>query len=102
MHGVQIWRLGNVPPSYGRPLRGNRRLSMLWGHVRVHLGEIASCQTTISEALSLAKELKDMNALAMALLFWAVILGLEGNPAEVARLQRSPFSSRVSVGAPQG
>jgi hypothetical protein len=38
------------------------------------------------EAISLAKELNDMHALAVALLFWAVILGhLEGNPAEMAR-----------------
>jgi predicted ATPase len=41
----------------------------------------------MAEAISLAKELNDMHALALALLFWAVILGhLEGNPAEMARL----------------
>ena len=32
-----------------------------------HLGEIASCQATMAEAISLAKELNDMNALAVAL-----------------------------------
>ena len=40
-----------------------------------HLGEIASCQATMDEAISLAKELKDMHALAMALA-WAASLGL--------------------------
>ena len=36
---------------------------------------------------SVAKELKDTHALAVALLFWAMVLGyLEGNPAEMARL----------------
>ena len=51
-----------------------------------HLGEIASCQATIAEAISLAKELKDMNALAMALA-WAAAFGqCECDPAEVDRL----------------
>jgi hypothetical protein len=41
----------------------------------------------MAEAMSLAKELNDMHALALALLFRAVILGhLEGNAAEMARL----------------
>jgi predicted ATPase len=41
----------------------------------------------MAAAISLAKELNDMHALALGLLFSAVILGhLEGNPAEVARL----------------
>jgi predicted ATPase len=41
----------------------------------------------MTEAMSLAKELNDMHALALTLLFRAVILGhLEGNPSEIARL----------------
>jgi adenylate cyclase len=41
----------------------------------------------MAEAISLAKELNDMYALALALLFRAMVLGhLEGNPAEMARL----------------
>ena len=51
-----------------------------------HLGEFSSCQATMAEAISLAKELNDMPALANAL-NWAVILGYyERNPAEVERL----------------
>ena len=50
------------------------------------LGEIASGQAKIVEAISLAKELKDMAALALAL-NWAAILAInERNPAEVDRL----------------
>src|SRR5271166_1656199 len=50
------------------------------------LGEIASGQAKIAEAISLAKELKDMPALALAL-NWATILAInERNPAEVDRL----------------
>jgi adenylate cyclase len=41
----------------------------------------------MAEAMSLAKELNDMHAFALALLFRAIVLGhLEGNPAEMARL----------------
>ena len=36
-----------------------------------HLGEIASCQATMAEAISLAKELNDMHALAVALCYAA-------------------------------
>src|SRR6516164_4811851 len=51
-----------------------------------HLGEISSCEATIIQATSLAKELNDTHALAAALL-WATKLGhFERNPAKVARL----------------
>jgi predicted ATPase len=50
-----------------------------------HLGDIASCQATIAEAISLAKELNDMNALAIALA-WAAGTAAKRNPAEVERL----------------
>jgi tetratricopeptide (TPR) repeat protein len=50
-----------------------------------HLGEIAACQTTIAEAISLAEELNDMNALAIALAWAASMAANERNPAEVDR-----------------
>jgi hypothetical protein len=51
-----------------------------------HLGEIASSQVHMDEAISLAKELNDKNALALAL-NWAVSLGsAECNPAKVDRM----------------
>jgi len=84
--GVQIWRSGGVkfpPEDLDMPVVGCLCHGALseW-----HLGEITSCQATIEEAISLAKELNDMNALALAL-DWAAMLGnCERNPAEVDRL----------------
>ena len=84
--GTQIWRSGKVqshtenayPPVFSCLCHG--ALSE-W-----HLGEIASCQATMAEAISLAKELNDMHALAV-LLLWATVVGhFERNPAKVARL----------------
>ena len=51
-----------------------------------HLGEIASCHATMAEAISLAKELNDMHALAVALHYAAFLGHYERNPAEVERL----------------
>jgi tetratricopeptide (TPR) repeat protein len=85
-HGVQIWRSGGVkfpPEDVDTPVVGclcHLALSE-W-----HLGEIASGKANMEEAISLAKELNDMNTLALALL-WAAMLGYcERNSAEVDRL----------------
>jgi tetratricopeptide (TPR) repeat protein len=51
-----------------------------------HLGEITSSQTTVAEAISLAKGLNDMPGLAVALWHAAVLAYYEGDPAEVERV----------------
>jgi predicted ATPase len=51
-----------------------------------HFGEIASSRTTMSDAISLAKEMNDVHGLAVALWHAAVFAYYEGNPAEVERL----------------
>jgi hypothetical protein len=51
-----------------------------------HFGEIASCQATMAEAISLATELNDMHALAVALYWSGWLAHFEGDPAGVARL----------------
>ena len=85
MRAVQIWRsVGgkSYPEDVDTPVPGCLSYAAMseW-----HLGEIASCQATIAEAISLAKELNDMHALAFAL-SWAASLSIaEGNPAEVDR-----------------
>ncbi len=85
-HGVQIWRSGAVifpPEDLDTPVVGCLCHGALseW-----HLGEIASCKANMAEAISLAKELNDMHALALAL-DWAAMLGnCERNPSEVDRL----------------
>jgi serine/threonine protein kinase/tetratricopeptide (TPR) repeat protein len=105
-HGVQIWGSGGVefpPEDLDMPVVGclcHEALSE-W-----HLGEIASYKANMEEAISLAKELNDMNALGLAL-EWAAMLGnCERNPAEVERLAselielstRHNFSYRLAQG----
>jgi hypothetical protein len=86
MHGVRIWRSGNVqsrPEDVDTPIVGClcHKAFCDW-----HLGEIASSQLTIAEAISLAKELNDTNALALALSGAADVAMYERNLAEVDRL----------------
>ena len=50
------------------------------------LGESASCDANMAEAISLAKELNDMHGLALALYFAAGLAHFQRNPAEVERL----------------
>jgi hypothetical protein len=84
--GVQLWRSGGVR-SYAEDVDTPVVPCLCHGaHSEWHLGEIASCRAAMAEAISLAKELKDMHALALAL-NWAASLGYaERNPGEVDRL----------------
>jgi tetratricopeptide (TPR) repeat protein len=85
-HGVQIWRSGTGQSSveeYYTPAVG---CLVYLAMSEWHLGEIASCQANMAEAISLAKELNDANALAYAV-GWATGLACcERNPGEVDRL----------------
>jgi predicted ATPase len=86
MRAVDIWHSGGRQSHRGdvdSPVPGclcYRALSE-W-----HLGEIASCQANMDEAISLAKELKDMHALACASHFAAFLAHYERNPTKVERL----------------
>jgi len=83
---VQIWRSGNVQFRTEEPYTPVVTCLGYLSQSEWHLGEIASCQPTIAEAISLAKNLNDTNALAIALA-WAVGLAAhERNPAEADRL----------------
>jgi hypothetical protein len=86
MRGVQIWRLGGVqfhPEDFDTPVVGCLCYEAMseW-----HLGEISACQATMDQAISLATELNDANALVFALQFAAVLAHLERNRAETERL----------------
>jgi tetratricopeptide (TPR) repeat protein len=86
MRGVQIWRSGLSrahPENVSTPLVGCLCFKAFsdW-----HLGEIVSSQAHIDEAISLAKEVKDVHALAEALAWAAGIAAIERNPALVDRL----------------
>jgi tetratricopeptide (TPR) repeat protein len=85
MRGISIWRSGNVQ---SRPEDVDTPIVSCLGYKAFtdwHLGEIASCQVAITEAISLSKELNDENALAIALNNAAVLASNERNPAEVDR-----------------
>jgi hypothetical protein len=84
--GVQIWRSENVRSSAEdlyTPAVGCLCYAAMseW-----HLGEIASAQANIAEAICLAKEVNDMHALAVALYFGGLLALLQRNHAEVERL----------------
>jgi tetratricopeptide (TPR) repeat protein len=86
MHAVQIWRSG-IAQSYAEEYYTPAVSCLVYVAMSEwHLGEIASGQANMDEAISLAKELNDTNALAYAL-GWAAALAVnERNPAEVERL----------------
>jgi hypothetical protein len=51
-----------------------------------HFGEIASCQPTMAQAISLAKQLNETNSSAVSIHFAAFLARHERNSAEVERL----------------
>jgi len=84
--GVQIWRSGNVQ-SYVEDFHTPAVGCLIYQAMSEwHLGEVTSCHPKLSEAISLAKGLSDMNGLALALNGAANLAYFERNPAEVDRL----------------
>src|SRR6266404_2281477 len=84
--GLQIWRSGGRQSPVEEFYAPSVLCLMVEALSDWHLGQIASCRATMTQATSLAEELNDTHALAAALL-WAAILGhLEGNPEEVVGL----------------
>jgi TIR domain/NACHT domain len=86
MRGVQIWRSGGVESpieEFTAPAVSCLSFAALsqW-----HFGEIVSYRATMAEAVSLAKELNEMRALAIALWHAGILAHFEGDPAEVQRL----------------
>ena len=86
IRGLQVWRSGNVH-SYAEDLFAPVIGCLCYGGLSEwYLGEIASCQAHLEEAISIAKELNDKNGLAFALAWAAAFSHAERNPAEVDRL----------------
>jgi len=105
--GIQIWRSGGVQSYAEDPDTPVVACLCYKAFSEWHLGEITSSQANLDEGILLAKELKDMYGLALAL-SWAAIFGqLEHNPAEVERLAsdlielstRHNFSYWLAIGA---
>jgi len=86
MRGVQIWRSGGVQSPVEEVTAPAVTCLCYEALSEWHFGEIPSCRATIAEAISLAKELNDMHALAAALWNAAILAHYERNPAEVERL----------------
>ncbi len=86
MHGIEIWRSGTVQSPVEEITAPAVTCVCYQALCEWHLGEIASCQATMTEAIALAKELNDMHALAVALWNAGILAHYQRNPAEVERL----------------
>ena len=85
LRAVEIWRSG-VPQSAAEEVIAPAVGSLCFDALsQWHLAQIASSKETMAEAISLAKELNHMHALAVALCFAGFLGQFERNPAEVER-----------------
>jgi predicted ATPase len=85
MRALQIWHSGIVQSHTEGPQTPVVVCLCYGAGSKWHLGEIAPCHAAIEEAISIAKEANDMNALAMALNWAAHLAAEERNPSEVNR-----------------
>ena len=86
IRGVEIWRSGSVQSPVEEVGASSVVCLCYEALSEWHFGDIIPCQAAITEAISLAKELNDMNALALALHFAAYLAHYERNPTEAERL----------------
>jgi tetratricopeptide (TPR) repeat protein len=100
MRGLQIWRSGSVRSDVEGVIAPAVSCLCYKAMCEWNFGEKASCHATIAEAISLAKELDDMQGLVLALYLAGRLAKLEGNPAEVERLASHliELSTRQNVG----
>jgi hypothetical protein len=88
--GVALWRSGGVTSAaqdvYALAVSAAVSCLCYGALCEWHLGEVASSQATMAEAIALAKELNDTHALAMAMALAANLRYLERDPAEMERL----------------
>jgi predicted ATPase len=86
MRGVQLWRSEGVQSPVEEVTAP--AVSCLCHEALFEwlFGEITSCQATMAEAITLAKDLNDMHALAVALYLAGILGHFERNPAKVERL----------------
>ena len=86
MLSLQIWRLGGGQShveDVDTPVLG----CLCHGAISEwHFGEIATCEATMTEAIAVAKELKDMHALAHGARLFGWLAHSERNPSKVERL----------------
>jgi predicted ATPase len=85
MRGVQIWHSGDIRSPVEEVTAPAVSCLVFGALSRWHSGEIASCHTAMEEAISLAKELNDSHALAVALWNTGILGHYERAPDEVER-----------------
>jgi serine/threonine protein kinase/predicted ATPase len=86
VRAVQIWRSGGIH-SHAEEVTVLAVVCLAYEALSDwHLGETACCQAAIAEAISRAKELHDMYALAVALYFGGILAQHENDPVEVGRM----------------
>jgi predicted ATPase/GTPase SAR1 family protein len=84
--GLQLWRSGGAQNQIEEVLAPAVICLCYRGLCEWHFGETGFSQATLAEAISLAKELNDLQALVCAL-YWAAFLAhYNDDPAEVERL----------------
>jgi predicted ATPase len=86
MRGVQIWHSGGVQSPVEEVTAPAVTCLSFEALSQWHFGEIASCHATMAEAISLAKELNDMQALTITLWHAGILAHFERNSAGVERL----------------
>jgi hypothetical protein len=84
-HGVQLWRSGRVQSYTTEYLTTVAPCLTQWAVCEWHFGEIATCHALMDEGISIAKELKDLYGLALALNWAAALATSERDPAEADR-----------------
>jgi adenylate cyclase len=82
---VEIWRSGDVHSPVEEVGASSVVCLCYEALTEWHFGEIISSQASITEAISLAKELNDMDALALALQYVAYIARYNRNSTEAER-----------------
>ena len=85
MHGVQMWRSGGVQFPVEEVMSPAVSCLCYEALCEWHFAQIDSSQATIAGSMSLARELNDTHALALALYFAACLGRFERNPSEVER-----------------
>jgi serine/threonine protein kinase/predicted ATPase len=86
IRGLHIWQSGDVKPHVQEVDPPAVACLTDKAQSEWHLGEIASCQATMAEAIALANRLNEMHGIAEALYFAACLSHYGRYPAEVERL----------------
>jgi predicted ATPase len=86
LRGVQLWRSGDLDTPVEEMIAPAVECLCYEALCEWHLRGSAACHATMAEAIALAKELKDMPALGLALYWSGLLAHFEGNAAEVERI----------------